>query len=234
MQNRNRFHHPASTRQGPPAVTQSPNPLRGDHPREYLCPISLELMEDPVILCTGHTFDRLNIEAWFAAGHRTNPCTGQTLARRALTTNFALRDAIANYRSVREQVTPIPISADEETQHLIYQEATEFVHALERHIDTMDVRLALEPEAAKSYVATIFGLIRKKNLGLILLPNADETCCIPEPLLQFIIAFIMEHGALMLAQQHSDYCKTAIETPLNRGEVLRNDEDRVGNSRELR
>ena len=31
-------------------------------PESFLCPISMELMSDPVVLCTGHTYDRVCIE----------------------------------------------------------------------------------------------------------------------------------------------------------------------------
>ena len=234
MRNRPIFDSPASMQQVPSTVTSYPNPSGEAHPREYLCPISLDLMDDPVILCTGHTFDRLNIETWFQNGNRTDPCTGAQLPRRSLTPNFALRDAIATYRSARTQATPPPITAEEQTQQLIYQEATLFVVALEAHIGGIEGGLALACHAAKSYVATIFGLIRKKQLGLILLPNADETCCIPKSFLPFITAIIMQHGALMLAQQHPEFCKTAIETPLNRGEGLISGEDRIESPRIFR
>ena len=82
------------------AAAAVPEPqLDSEHPEEFLCPISLSLMEDPVIVCTGHTFERTSIVDWFARGTRINPVTGDQLANTNLVPNFALRDAIDNYRS---------------------------------------------------------------------------------------------------------------------------------------
>ncbi|MFS7977698.1 putative U box domain, Zinc finger, RING/FYVE/PHD-type [Helianthus anomalus] len=37
-------------------------------PSVFICPISLEPMEDPVTLCTGQTNERSNILKWFSLG----------------------------------------------------------------------------------------------------------------------------------------------------------------------
>jgi hypothetical protein len=49
---------------------------------------------DPVILATGHTYDRSSIERWLEQGHKTCPVTGMRLRHLELTPNFALRSAI--------------------------------------------------------------------------------------------------------------------------------------------
>ncbi|KAK9106739.1 hypothetical protein Syun_022750 [Stephania yunnanensis] len=48
-------------------------------PAHFRCPISLDLMKDPVTLSTGITYDRESIEAWIDAGNRTCPVTNQLL-----------------------------------------------------------------------------------------------------------------------------------------------------------
>lgn len=48
-----------------------------DAPWEYLCPISRELMVDPVTLSTGQTYDRALISKWINDGHYTCPVTGK-------------------------------------------------------------------------------------------------------------------------------------------------------------
>lgn len=46
-------------------------------PEEYLCPISLEIMTDPVIMVeTAMTYDRGSIEQHFASGHDNCPLSG--------------------------------------------------------------------------------------------------------------------------------------------------------------
>ncbi|KAI4299252.1 hypothetical protein L6164_032729 [Bauhinia variegata] len=67
-------------------------------PDDFKCPISLEIMSDPVILSSGHTFDRDSIQRWLDAGHRTCPITKLPLPDHpSLIPNHALRSLISNY-----------------------------------------------------------------------------------------------------------------------------------------
>lgn len=64
------------------------------------CPISYELMEDPVItVSTGHSFERNAIEEWFRT-HNTHPLTRQTLtpAEKELKPNYSLKGIIDHYK----------------------------------------------------------------------------------------------------------------------------------------
>ncbi|KAI5071072.1 hypothetical protein GOP47_0013323 [Adiantum capillus-veneris] len=62
-------------------------------PDDYLCPISLEIMKDPVIVATGQTYERANIQKWLEE-NRTCPKTSQILPHTTLTPNFVLRSLI--------------------------------------------------------------------------------------------------------------------------------------------
>ncbi|KAF5750748.1 putative ARM repeat superfamily protein [Tripterygium wilfordii] len=64
-------------------------------PSDFRCPISLELMRDPVVVMTGQTYDRESINLWIESGHNTCPKTGQTLAHNNLIPNLALKNLIA-------------------------------------------------------------------------------------------------------------------------------------------
>ncbi|PSS14269.1 U-box domain-containing protein [Actinidia chinensis var. chinensis] len=66
-------------------------------PDDFRCPISLELMRDPVIVSTGQTYERSFIEKWLEQGHGTCPKTLQTLTSTALTPNYVLRSLIAQW-----------------------------------------------------------------------------------------------------------------------------------------
>ncbi|KAI8573859.1 hypothetical protein RHMOL_Rhmol01G0308300 [Rhododendron molle] len=66
-------------------------------PDDFRCPISLELMRDPVIVSTGQTYERSCIEKWLDAGHDTCPKTQQALSSTALTPNYVLRSLIAQW-----------------------------------------------------------------------------------------------------------------------------------------
>lgn len=64
-------------------------------PHYFLCPISLEIMRDPVTLCSGITYDRESIEQWiFCSKNKTCPITRQPLPDLDMTPNHTLRRLI--------------------------------------------------------------------------------------------------------------------------------------------
>ncbi|CAM8967371.1 unnamed protein product [Rhodiola kirilowii] len=80
---------------GPGAVNV--NIKSSEIPDDFRCPISLELMKDPVIVSTGQTYEHSCIEKWLEAGHSTCPKTQQPLANTTLTPNYVLRSLIAQW-----------------------------------------------------------------------------------------------------------------------------------------
>lgn len=66
-------------------------------PKDFCCPISLDLMQDPVIVSTGQTYDRSSISRWLDEGHYTCPKTGQMLSHTRLIPNRALRNLITQW-----------------------------------------------------------------------------------------------------------------------------------------
>ncbi|GJM86489.1 hypothetical protein PR202_ga02353 [Eleusine coracana subsp. coracana] len=67
-------------------------------PHLFLCPISMELMDDPVTVSTGVTYDRRSIERWlFEYGSATCPATMQPLANLDLTPNHTLKRVIDSW-----------------------------------------------------------------------------------------------------------------------------------------
>ncbi|EFH41556.1 hypothetical protein ARALYDRAFT_330893 [Arabidopsis lyrata subsp. lyrata] len=70
-----------------------------DIPSVFICPISLEPMQDPVTLCTGQTYERLNIHKWFNLGHLTCPTTMQELWDDTVTPNKTLHHLIYTWFS---------------------------------------------------------------------------------------------------------------------------------------
>lgn len=48
-------------------------------PEHYICPITQELMTEPVIISSGHTFEKSAIVEWFEDGNTINPLTGEQL-----------------------------------------------------------------------------------------------------------------------------------------------------------
>ncbi|KAJ6893316.1 hypothetical protein NC652_027367 [Populus alba x Populus x berolinensis] len=97
-------------------------------PDDFKCPISLEIMSDPVILSSGHTFDRSSIQRWLDSGHRTCPITKLPLPEHpCLIPNHALRSLISSFTIPKSQPDPNPcrnLNPDQskkyQTQLLIY------------------------------------------------------------------------------------------------------------------
>ncbi|KAM1039109.1 hypothetical protein ACFX13_034430 [Malus domestica] len=78
-------------------------------PKEFRCPISGELMADPVVLATGETFDRPFIQRWLNEGHRTCPQTNQVISHTVLTPNHLVREMISQWCREREIELPKPV-----------------------------------------------------------------------------------------------------------------------------
>lgn len=81
-------------------------------PWYFRCPISLELMQDPVTVATGQTYDRASIESWVATGNTTCPVTRAPLADFTLIPNHTLRRLIQEWcvahRSLGVERIPTP------------------------------------------------------------------------------------------------------------------------------
>ncbi|XP_016463515.1 U-box domain-containing protein 21-like [Nicotiana tabacum] len=89
-------------------------------PSHFLCPISLDLMKDPVTLCTGISYDRENIEKWIEAKNSTCPVTNQVLRNYDLIPNHTIRKMIQdwcvenkNYGIERVPTPRIPINSSQ-------------------------------------------------------------------------------------------------------------------------
>ncbi|KAG2708285.1 hypothetical protein I3760_05G185000 [Carya illinoinensis] len=63
-------------------------------PTHFRCPISLDLMKDPVTLSTGITYDRESIETWIEAGNQTCPISNQALKSLEPIPNHSIRKMI--------------------------------------------------------------------------------------------------------------------------------------------
>ncbi|CAM0902794.1 unnamed protein product [Alopecurus aequalis] len=85
-----------------------------------LCPITLELMTDPVTVATGQTYDRTSIKRWVKSGCRTCPVTGEKLRSAQFVPNVAVRGIVeqlllGNGASVYEQASSKHRSAVDKT-----------------------------------------------------------------------------------------------------------------------
>uniref|UniRef100_A0A3B4YYP2 WD repeat, SAM and U-box domain-containing protein 1 n=1 Tax=Stegastes partitus TaxID=144197 RepID=A0A3B4YYP2_9TELE len=68
-------------------------------PDEFLCPITRELMKDPVIAADGYSYERECIESWIRGKNKTSPMTNLPLQTTLLTPNRSLKTAITRWKS---------------------------------------------------------------------------------------------------------------------------------------
>jgi len=73
-------------------------------PKEFICPITEELMKNPVKTVNGYSYEREAIEKWFAMGHFTSPLTGEDLPSTDLVPNQTLKKLIIQYNE--ESIAP--------------------------------------------------------------------------------------------------------------------------------
>jgi hypothetical protein len=67
---------------------------------DYLCPISKEVMTDPVVAADGQTYQRQNIEEWLRRGNRKSPLNGSDLSHTIITSNIFAKKVIEKHTKV--------------------------------------------------------------------------------------------------------------------------------------
>ncbi|CAL5326183.1 unnamed protein product [Camellia sinensis] len=89
--------------------SQSSNPLQ--IPADFCCPLSLELMTDPVIVASGQTYERASIRKWIDLGLIVCPKTRQTLTHTNLIPNYTVKQLIANWCETNNVKLPDPMKS---------------------------------------------------------------------------------------------------------------------------
>ncbi|CAG9316645.1 unnamed protein product [Blepharisma stoltei] len=74
-----------------------------DIPSDYCCPITGELMEDPVLAPDGQSYERAAITAWFQR-QKTSPLTGENLKSTFLIDNHRLRAIIQSFKETMPEI----------------------------------------------------------------------------------------------------------------------------------
>lgn len=151
-------------------------------PDHFKCPISLEIMSDPVILSSGHTFDRSSIQRWLDAGHRTCPITKLPLPENpSLIPNHALRSLISNYTLLPS--LPQTISQTETLISTLTSPSSSFDSKIDslRHLtrlskrDSAFRRRLADSAAVPALLAAVdHPLLRDKALPLLLNLSLDD------------------------------------------------------------
>ncbi|CAM0885458.1 unnamed protein product [Alopecurus aequalis] len=80
-------------------------------PADFCCPLSLELMSDPVILASGQTYERVYIKLWLDEGFTICPKTRQRLAHSNLIPNYTVKALISNWCESHDIKLPDPVKS---------------------------------------------------------------------------------------------------------------------------
>ena len=71
-------------------------------PAEYICPITSDIMGDPVFTADGHTYEREAIALWLTKND-TSPLTGATLKTSDLIPNFTMRSLVGTFKETHPE-----------------------------------------------------------------------------------------------------------------------------------
>lgn len=130
-------------------------------PKDFCCPISLDLMMDPVIVSTGQTYDRESITKWMEEGHANCPSSGQVLTSKRVVPNRALRNLISQWCTVNGvgYDPPNGINSSENVAVSVASKAA--VEANKATVDLLVQQLDIGSAEAKAIAAREIRLLAK-------------------------------------------------------------------------
>ncbi|KAI3772842.1 hypothetical protein L6452_04036 [Arctium lappa] len=134
-------------------------------PVEFRCPLSNELMRDPVIISSGQTYDRHMIQQWLKSGNRTCPRTQEVLSHTILTPNHLIKDLITQWCKNHHVQFPNPVRYSDEYP-LVEADRSLFID----QINKLSSTLSDQKEAAR----TLRSLTKKTPSFRALFGESDE------------------------------------------------------------
>ncbi|CAG9320653.1 unnamed protein product [Blepharisma stoltei] len=72
-------------------------------PEEYACPITRQIMDDPVVAADGFTYERRAITIFFE-NNNISPVTFKDFKNKTLVTNFTLLSKISKFKMLRSSI----------------------------------------------------------------------------------------------------------------------------------
>lgn len=136
-------------------------------PVDFLCPISLELMRDPVIVSTGQTYERSYIQRWIDCGNTTCPKTQQKLQNVTLTPNYVLRSLITQWCINHNVEQPTSLTNRRlKRSDGSFRDVSEDIEAIVRNLSSRSI------EERRAAVSEIRSLSKRSTDNRILLAEA--------------------------------------------------------------
>lgn len=181
-------------------------------PDDYRCPISLELMTDPVTVSTGQTYNRGSIQQWFNAGNITCPKTGEKLISTEVFPNTALKTIIQkfcydNRISISRTKSHVGVTVTS-----VNPGSLAAAHAIQFASWSVAQRLVFGTDEQKNKAAYEIGLLAKSNVF--------NTACLIEmgtvpPLIDLVLASATQENAifaLLKLSKHSNGREVIMES----------------------
>jgi hypothetical protein len=114
--------HKAKTTNSNPFITTNKMTAQNLHSEEiqvpdmFVCPLTLDLMQDPVISKYGQSYEREAILQWLTEGHTVCPLTRRRLEMRDIITNHKLRAEIRKWQVQNEQDVTVFVAPTREVK----------------------------------------------------------------------------------------------------------------------
>lgn len=127
--------------------------------QSFYCPITREVMTDPVETSTGQTFERSAIEKWLASGTNSCPLTGLPLETSMLRPNKTLRLSIEEWQDRNTMITIASMKPK-----LLSNEGEEILNCLEQLQDLCEQRdIHREWVILENYIPILIDLLKAEN-----------------------------------------------------------------------
>ncbi|KAF6169368.1 hypothetical protein GIB67_016538 [Kingdonia uniflora] len=131
---------------------------------DFRCPISLEIMTDPVTVASGHTYDRVSIQKWFKTGNNICPNTGEKLKTTVLVSNLALQNLIRMFCFYNRVHFPETGTRNKDLTRTVYPGSLASGEAMTMLSLFLANRLAFGSSEAKNKAAYEIRLFAKSNI----------------------------------------------------------------------
>eukprot|EP00002_Diphylleia_rotans_P012230 TRINITY_DN2392_c0_g1_i1.p1 TRINITY_DN2392_c0_g1~~TRINITY_DN2392_c0_g1_i1.p1 ORF type:complete len:1217 (-),score=287.76 TRINITY_DN2392_c0_g1_i1:604-4254(-) len=128
-----------------------------DIPKNFVCAITREVMENPVLASDGHTYEESAIKHWFSKS-RISPLTGLLLDNLDLTPNHALKSLIVTWK---ERIAEAVAQKIEEHKKQIQEEQNKLQQQIEKSVGAIITSLDQQREETKERDSEIKKAIEK-------------------------------------------------------------------------
>ncbi|XP_031283456.1 U-box domain-containing protein 44-like [Pistacia vera] len=127
--------------------------------QSFYCPITRDVMVDPVETSSGQTFERRAIEKWFSDGNKLCPLTMTVLDTSILRPNKTLRQSIEEWKDRNTMITIASMKSK-----LMSEEVGEVLHCLEQLQDLCQQRdQHREWIILENYIPSLINLLGSKD-----------------------------------------------------------------------